>query len=63
MLKMMESYENRVQVYQKKEESMQILARDYKEKVEEALLARDKGTFYKCELRALQDFCVSPTER
>lgn len=42
MLKMMENFEAKVQHYQKKEEQMNRLSKESKEKVEEALLQRDR---------------------
>ena len=42
MLKMMENFEAKVQHYQKKEEQMNRVSKESKEKVEEALLQRDR---------------------
>ena len=43
IMKMMENYESKVQFLQKKEENMQILAKQNKEKIEDALIQRDRA--------------------
>lgn len=43
MMRVMEDLESKVNKYQQREESTSILARESKQKVEEALLERDKA--------------------
>ena len=43
IMKMMENYEAKVQFLQKKEENMQILAKQNKEKIEDALIQRERA--------------------
>lgn len=44
MMRVMEDLETKVNKYQRREESITLLAKDSKQKVEEALLERDKAT-------------------
>ncbi len=42
MIKMMENYENKISSFQKKEENLYKILKENKEKLEEALLDRDR---------------------
>lgn len=55
MIKMLENYENKNQLFVKKEESMMKLAKEQKEKVQEAIIDRDKAALKEQQLQKQLD--------